>query len=69
MKNDLIITGWGWMEYAVAAAVALKALGGNAEVRGISKKHLPYWDISWGQPNRRGGSREAKGEGSGCRSI
>ena len=39
--NTLILTGWGWMEYAVAAAVALKALGGNAEVRGISKKHLP----------------------------
>lgn len=33
--NTLILTGWGWMEYAVAAAVALKSPGGNAEVRGI----------------------------------
>ena len=26
--DTLILTGWGWKEYAVAAAVALKALGG-----------------------------------------
>ena len=32
MKNDLIITGWGWKEYAVAAAAALRALKGEAEV-------------------------------------
>ena len=29
MKNDLIITGWGWKEYAVAAAAALRALKGS----------------------------------------
>ena len=39
--NTLILTGWGWKEYAVAAAVVLKALDGKAEVRGMSKRHLP----------------------------
>ena len=39
--NSLILTGWGWKEYAVAAAVLLKALGGKADVRGMSKRHLP----------------------------
>ena len=34
-------TGWGWTEYAVAAAVALRALKGQAEVRGISRRRLP----------------------------
>ena len=38
--TTLILTGWGWQEYAVAAAVALKALGGKADVRGISKRYL-----------------------------
>lgn len=41
MKNDLIITGWGWKEYAVAAAAALRALRGEAEVVGMSKRRLP----------------------------
>ena len=44
MKNaerTIILTGWGWKEYAVAAAAALKALGGKAEVRGMSKRRLP----------------------------
>ena len=39
--NSLILTGWGWKEYAVAAAVLLKALKGEADVRGMSKRHLP----------------------------
>ena len=39
--NSLILTGWGWKEYAVAAAVVLKALDGKADVRGMSKRHLP----------------------------
>ena len=39
--NSLILTGWGWKEYAVAAAVLLKALDGKADVRGMSKRHLP----------------------------
>ena len=29
MQNTLILTGWGWKEYAVAAAIALKSLGGR----------------------------------------
>ena len=41
MRNTLIITGWGWMEYAVAAAAALWALKGEAEVVGMSKRRLP----------------------------
>lgn len=39
--TTLILTGWGWKEYAVAASVVLKALDGQAEVRGMSKRHLP----------------------------
>ena len=39
--NSLILTGWGWKEYAVAAAVVLKTLDGKADVRGMSKRHLP----------------------------
>ena len=39
--DTIIITGWGWKEYAVAAAAALKGLGGNAEVVGMSKRRLP----------------------------
>ena len=41
MRNTLIITGWGWKEYAVAAAAALRALKGEAEVIGMSKRRLP----------------------------
>ncbi len=39
--STLILTGWGWKEYAVAAAAALRALGGRAEVLGMSKRRLP----------------------------
>ena len=39
--DTLMLTGWGWKEYAVAAAVGLKALGGKADVMGISKRRLP----------------------------
>ena len=35
--DTLILTGWGWKEYAVAAAIALKALGGKADVMGMTK--------------------------------
>ena len=41
MKNTLILTGWGWKEYSVAAAAALKTLGGAADVRGVSRRRLP----------------------------
>ena len=37
----LVLTGWGWKEYAVAAAAALEALGGDADVMGMSKRRLP----------------------------
>ena len=39
--NTLILTGWGWKEYAVAAAAALRALDGNAETMGMSRRRLP----------------------------
>lgn len=38
--NTLIITGWGWKEYAVAAAIALRSVKGQAEVMGMSKRRL-----------------------------
>ena len=41
MQNTLILTGWGWKEYAVAAAIALKSFGGKADVMGMSKRRLP----------------------------
>ena len=34
--ENLILTGYGWTDYAVAAAVALKGLGGLADVAGVS---------------------------------
>ncbi len=39
--KELILTGWGWKEYPVAAAVALKALDGMADVLGMSRRRLP----------------------------
>ena len=39
--GNLILTGWGYAEYVAAAAVALKALGGSAEVLGVSRRRLP----------------------------
>ena len=41
MKKTLVLTGWGWKEYAAAAAAALEALGGDAEAMGMSKRRLP----------------------------
>ena len=48
MSNDLILTGWGCAEYAVAAAVALKGLGGQAEVASMGKWRLPEYLASEG---------------------
>ena len=39
--KTLVLTGWGWKEYAVAAAAALAALDGEVAVRGMSKRRLP----------------------------
>lgn len=41
MEKNLILTGWGYAEYVAAAAMALKALNGRAEVRGVSRRRLP----------------------------
>ena len=40
MEKTLIVTGWGWPDYACAAAVALRHWK-NAEVRGMSTRRLP----------------------------
>ena len=40
-NGNLILTGWGYAEYVAAAAVALKALGGDADVYGMSRRRLP----------------------------
>lgn len=40
-NKNLILTGWGWKEYAVSAAVALRAMNGQADVMGMSKRRLP----------------------------
>ena len=39
--ENLILTGYGWNEYAVSAAIALKGLDGRADIRGVSKRRLP----------------------------
>lgn len=40
-NENLILTGWGYAEYVASAAVALKALGGRADVYGVSRRRLP----------------------------
>ena len=40
-NGKLILTGWGYAEYVASAAVALKALGGRADVYGVSRRRLP----------------------------
>ncbi|MGI6495116.1 MAG: sigma 54-interacting transcriptional regulator [Kiritimatiellia bacterium] len=49
----LILTGWGWKEYPVAAAVVLKGMGGIAEVMGMSRRRLPEFLESYGGRARR----------------
>ena len=41
MAQDLIITGVGYFDYALAGATAKKALGDGARVVGLSKRKLP----------------------------
>lgn len=43
MVKTLILTGWGWKEYPVAAAVAVKATEGDADVIGMSRRRLPEY--------------------------
>ena len=38
--ETLILTGWGWSDYACAAALALRRFG-QAEVQGVSTRRLP----------------------------
>ena len=39
--DNLVLTGWGYAEYVASAAVALKALNGDADVMGVSRRRLP----------------------------
>ena len=39
--DNLVLTGWGHVEYVVSASVALKALNGNTDVLGVSRRRLP----------------------------
>ena len=40
-NGNLVLTGWGYAEYVASAAVVLKALGGNTDVYGMSRRRLP----------------------------
>ena len=51
--RTIVITGWGWKEYAVAAAVALRALGAATDVMGMSKRRLPEFLEEHGADYRR----------------
>ena len=42
MSNTLILTGWKYMDYAVAAAIALRHFG-TADVLGMSRRRLPEY--------------------------
>ena len=42
MQKTLIITGWGWPDYACAAAVALRHWK-HADIRGMSTRRLPEY--------------------------
>ena len=53
MRKTLILTGWGWKEYPVAAALALKALGGDADVAGMSRRRLPEFLELYSQKHKR----------------
>ena len=60
-SENLILTGWGYVEYVAAAAVALKALKGNAEVFGVSRRRLPEL------MEELADAREGQGAGEKCR--
>ena len=38
--ETLILTGWGWSDYACAAALTLRHFG-KADIRGVSTRRLP----------------------------
>lgn len=53
MIKTLILTGWGWKEYPVAAALALKAVGGEADVAGMSRRRLPEFLELYSQKHKQ----------------
>ena len=53
MMKTLILTGWGWREYSVSAAVALKSVDGDADVIGMSRRRLPEFLESYSQKHKR----------------
>ena len=56
--RDLVLTGWGYAEYVASAAVALKALGGRADVYGVSRRRLP--ELLSELASERGASSQAR---------
>ena len=40
-NGNLILTGWGYAEYVASAAVAYRALNGDADIFGVSRRRLP----------------------------
>ena len=42
MGRRLILTGWKYSDYALAAALALRHFG-NAEILGMSRRRLPEY--------------------------
>ena len=53
MRKILILTGWGWKEYPVAAALALKAVGGEADIAGMSRRRLPEFLELYSQKHKQ----------------
>ena len=53
MRKTLILTGWGWKEYPVAAALALKAVGGEADIAGMSRRRLPEFLELYSQKHKQ----------------
>ena len=43
--DNLILTGWGWKEYAVSAAVTLRALNGQADSKVDALKNAERWAL------------------------
>ena len=61
-SDNLILTGWGHVEYVAAAAAALKALEKDADVLGVSRRRLPELmeEIAERRDGREAASRRPK---------
>ena len=61
-SDNLILTGWGHVEYVAAAAAALKALEKDADVLGVSRRRLPELmeELADGREGRDASARRPK---------